>query len=377
MDIRTVGLAVGAAFLVTLGMHFVLLPLARCFGLLDHPNARKKHGQPVPIIGGLAMLAGGLAALCTAAPTIGPRLLAFVVASLVLIVVGLLDDRHDVSWRVRILAQVVAALIMVYVGGVRVEHLGRLFGFDHFLLGVLAVPFTVFATVGTINAVNMVDGLDGLAGSLVTAAFGMLGAAAIYAGNASVAAHAFILAAAVAAFLLFNLHFPRQARARVFMGNAGSAFLGLAIAWIALRLTQNAGHPVSPALGLWLLPVPLIDCLVLMVRRFRQGRSPFAADRTHVHHLMLEAGFTPMGIVATLVGFSLASGLLAGIVLKLHVPMADQLLVVSFFAACGAWYWLTARRARVLVFLRAVRRGPRRRELRTGEPVLAEDHRAG
>src|SRR5690606_12790209 len=138
--------------------------------------------------------------------------------------------------------------------------------FPELTLGALSAPLTVVATVGLINAINLVDGVDGLAGSLVLAAFLMLSAAAVYAGNAALAGETLVLAGAVAGFLLWNFRLPGRRRAAAFMGNSGSALMGLAIAWVCFRLTQNPGHPVSPVLTLWLLPVPVIDCLVLIVR---------------------------------------------------------------------------------------------------------------
>ncbi|MGY0633809.1 MraY family glycosyltransferase [Luteimonas sp. A478] len=254
--------------------------------------------------------------------------MSFSVAALLLTGVGLADDRYDLPWYWRILAQVLAALIMVYGAGVRVEQIGPVVGLDSLAPGWLSVPFTVFATVGIINAVNMIDGADGLAGLLV--------------------------AVAVGAFLLYNMRFPWQARAKVFMGNAGSAFLGLVVAWVVFRLTQNPGHPVSPVLALWLIPI--MDCLVLTVRRTRQGRSPFSAGRDHIHHFMQDAGFGPTQAAVALAGFSLICGLLAGQAMRIDIP--HPVILVAFLALCVFWYWLSARRARTLAFFRVLRRAP-------------------
>lgn len=325
--------------------------MAQRLDLLDYPTGRKDHAHPTPVTGGIAMVAGLLAASLILTD-IGPGAWGFILAAGVLVAVGLLDDKFDLSWRLRIPAQIVAALIMIQVGGVRVEHLGSVFALGELQLGALAVPFTVFATVGIINAVNMIDGVDGLAGGLVLGALVMLGAAALYSGNTVVCVHALILAGAVSGFLVYNLRFPWQRRARVFMGNAGSAFLGLVIAWIAFRLTQNSSHPVTPVLAPWLLPVPIVDCLVLMLRRIRNDQSPFAADRNHIHHLMLEAGFAPMRAVFVLALFSFGCGLCAGLALRMRVP--PLLVLAAFFGLCVAWYWLTSRRARAIGFLRGV-----------------------
>lgn len=347
-------------------------PSARRLNLLDHPNDnRKDHATPTPVTGGIAMVAGVIVAgIATQSPS--PASYAFGMAAILLLVVGVVDDMRDVRWWVRILAQVFAALILIYVGDVRIEQIGPVFGFGNLALGYLSVPFTVFATVGLINAINMVDGMDGLAGSLVLAALVMMFGAAWYSGNLPVGEKLMVLAGAVAAFLLWNLRLPWRPRARAFMGNAGSAFLGLAIAWVAFRLTQNPGHPVSPVLALWLLPIPVMDCLVLIVRRLREGRSPFAAGRDHIHHLMLDAGFSPNWVLAVLVAFSLLCGLVIGQAMRLDVP--HPVLLSAFLLLCGWWYWLTARRARALRFFRRSRgQGPQRdRDVVSAFPATAK-----
>lgn len=343
--------------LATWAIIWLLQPLARPLGLLDFPtNGRKDHGQPTPVTGGLGMvLALTLFFLLVPLPMTQTKW-AFILGAMILVVVGLLDDRHDLRWWWRILAQVVAALVMIFMGEVRIEQLGRAFGFDDLSLGMLSVPFTVFATVGLINAVNMIDGADGIAGTLVAAALLMLAAAAWYAGNEPLGYVALAILAVVVGFLMHNFPFPWRPKARVFMGNAGSAFLGYSIAWISFRLTQNTGHPVSPVLALWLLPIPVMDCLVLIVRRFREGRSPFAAGRDHIHHMMRDAGFGAVRLTLTLAAFSLLAGLCVGQAMRVDIP--DPLLLAGFLVLCAGWYWLTSERSRVDGFLAWLRRSP-------------------
>lgn len=332
-----------------------LQPLARRYGLLDYPAGRKDHAAPTPVTGGVAIFIGCAVAF-VAMQTHSQSLLAFSAAATLVVVVGLYDDLRDLRWQWRILAQAVAALIIIYWGGVRVEQLGPLFGMGEMSLGYLSVPFTVFATIGLINAMNMVDGADGMAGLLGLAALAMLTAAAIYAGNVALAQRLSVLCGGLAAFLAWNIRLPWRPRAKVFLGNAGSALLGLVIAWVAFRLTQNPGHPVNPVLALWLLPIPVMDCLVLIVRRLQEGRSPFAADHDHIHHLMQEAGFGPTRAAMWLTAFSLACGLLAGQAMRLDVP--HPVLLAAFVALCVCWYLLTRRRERAVAFFRRLRRVP-------------------
>jgi UDP-GlcNAc:undecaprenyl-phosphate GlcNAc-1-phosphate transferase len=344
-----------SGFVLTLVVQALLAPIARRLGLLDHPTARKNHFGPTPITGGIAMWTGVLATGAAMFGTVGPGWRGFSTASVVLIVVGLIDDKCDLSWRLRVPAQVLAALCMIFLGGAYVEQLGSLFGFGMLSLGWLAIPFTVLATVGITNAINMVDGADGLAGMLVLSTLVMFEATAMYTGDHVDATRILVVIGAVAAFLAYNLRLPGRPRAKAFMGNAGSGFLGLVIAWFAIRLTQQASHPVGPVLMLWLVPVPLMDCLVLMLHRMRIKRSPFAADHNHIHHLMQDGGFGPTQAAIALSLFSGLCGLLAGLAMLAHV--SHFLLLVAFVALCATWYWMTAKRSRAVHFFRWVHNG--------------------
>ena len=324
-----------AAFAAVALLIVVLEPLAHRVGLLDRPGGRKDHHAPTPVTGGLAIAVGTIVpGIFLTEPT--PALIGLGVAALILLVVGLIDDLRDLPWRVRVLAQVCAALAMIVVGGVQVGWIGAAFGLAPMELGYLSIPFTVIATVGLINALNMVDGLDGLAGTQALCALAMLIAAAIYAGNSELVNGLFAMAGAVAGFLAFNLRLPWQRQARVFLGNSGSAYLGVIIAWASFRLTQNASFPVTPVLAPFLIALPVVDCLVLIVRRVMHRRSPFDADRTHVHHLLLDSGFTVTGVVLMLGFLSLAPGLAAAMALRANVPqpafiLAYLGLVVAYF----------------------------------------------
>ena len=361
-------LAVPAA--ITLGMLLLLQPIAQKLGLLDHPEGRKDHDEPTAATGGLAMAIGIFVAMLWFTDW-SPQIVAFMVAASLIVLVGMLDDHYDLRWWVRVLAQCGAVLVMVYGGGVRIEHIGQVFGMESTGLGVLSVPFTVFATVGVINALNMIDGVDGLAGGISLAGLGMLAAASFYEGNTELAERLVIFIGAVLGFLLMNMRFPWQPRARVFMGDAGSAFLGFSIAWATFRLTQAHGHSVTPILAPWLIATPIIDCVVLIVRRLRRGQSPFRADREHMHHLMLDAGFTPSQLTVTLTAVNLLLGLAAGVALKMKVP--QPLLVAAFVAICLWYFWLTARRERAVSVFARLNRFLTRAHLKS-QDTLASSH---
>jgi UDP-GlcNAc:undecaprenyl-phosphate GlcNAc-1-phosphate transferase len=332
---------------------WMMQPLAERMGLIDHPIGRKDHASPTPVTGGIAIMLGCLVSFF-ALQTNNASMWAFLAAGGVVVITGLVDDLRDMRWYWRILAQSTAALIIIYGGGVRVEQLGPVFGLGEMSLGWASMPFTVFATVGIINAMNMIDGADGLAGLLGLAALAMLAAASVYAGNVVLAERLSVLCGALTGFLAWNIRLPWRPRARVFLGNAGSALLGLVIAWASFRLTQNPGHPVNPVLALWLLPIPVMDCLVLIVRRLREGRSPFAAGRDHIHHLLQDAGFGPTRAAMWLTFFSLVSGLVVGQAMRMDVP--NPLLLAAFILLCMGWFWLSSDRARAVAFFARLRR---------------------
>jgi UDP-GlcNAc:undecaprenyl-phosphate GlcNAc-1-phosphate transferase len=337
-------LLAGVPFLATALLIHILKPVAVRLGLVDHPlSARKTHAAPTPLVGGAAITLAGILAAALLLP-VTRDLTALGAASLLLLAVGTFDDRYDINWRIRIIAQAAAALVLYLWGGVRVESIGNALGFAGHTLGVLSLPFTVLATVGITNAVNWADGVDGLAGSLCLAAFGMLVAASIYAGNASLATDLMLMAGCVMGFLAFNLRTPWRPKATVFLG-CGAEILGLWIAWASFRLTQTPGHPVTPVLAPFLIAPPVIDCLVLIARRLRAKRSPFFADREHMHHRLIDLGLSSTAIVALLVTVSLVVGFIAALSRRAHVP--EPVFPAVYLAATFAYFFITRRAIRV------------------------------
>jgi UDP-GlcNAc:undecaprenyl-phosphate GlcNAc-1-phosphate transferase len=144
-------------------------------------------------------------------------------------------------------------------------------------------------------------------------------------------------------FLAFNLRTPWRPRATVFLG-CGAEILGLWIAWASFRLTQSPLHPVTPVLAPFLIAPPVIDCLVLIVRRLRAGRSPFSADRDHMHHRLTDLGLSATAIVALLVAVTLLVGFCAALARRAHVP--EPLFPAVYLAATCAYFIITRRAMR-------------------------------
>jgi UDP-GlcNAc:undecaprenyl-phosphate GlcNAc-1-phosphate transferase len=308
---------------------------ARRFGLVDLPDARKQHGEAVPLIGGIG-IAFSVCVTGLLLDVDSRAFAVFLVAALPLIVTGLLDDRLDLEPSQRFMVQAVSALILVLGGKVALTGLGDLFGFGVIQLGWMSVPFTLFCAVGLINAFNMADGVDGLAGGLTMASAAMLAVAAAYLDAARELSIAIVLFFAVAGFMIFNLR-HRWRPFRVFMGDAGSMFLGFALAWLALGLSQRAGGALYPICIVWILGLPVMDTVATMFRRARLGRSPFAPDRTHLHHLLLALGLSPTRVVLVEVAAATAMAGIGIAAWRLRVP---EVLLTCSFLAIAATYWL-------------------------------------
>jgi UDP-GlcNAc:undecaprenyl-phosphate GlcNAc-1-phosphate transferase len=306
-------------------------------GVVDVPGGRKVHHGAIPLVGGLAMF-GGLAAVALFALATGhfhARHAAFLAAVSLLVVTGFIDDRSGLSPRRRFVLQAIAALIMVYGADLRLDNFGDLFGFGDVTTGRWAVPVTVFAVIGVINAMNMLDGVDGLAGGVALIVLLVFSAFAAAGGYLQ---HTLLLplASAIIGFMMFNLRTPWRSKAAVFMGDAGSMVLGFALAWYAINLAQFR-HAMTPITAVWILAIPLMDTTSLMVRRVLKGRSPFAADREHLHHILQRAGYTPGQTVAIVYVLSL---LLAAIgVAGWWLDLPEYVMFYGFMALFGLYFY--------------------------------------
>jgi len=199
----------------------------------------------------------------------------------------------------------------------------------------------VFAVVGVVNSLNMMDGLDGLGGSIAFVAFAWYAAVANASGLDVQFKTALIFCGAIAGFLLFNLRFPWQKHARVFLGDAGSLMIGFALGWFAIDLTQGSGRTFPPIAALWVLVLPLADCVSLMTRRLTARKSPFVADSHHIHHYLLARGFTHGQTLGILVGLSALFGAVG--FFAWHLGLPESWLFWPFFFGYFAYhYWIKA-----------------------------------
>ena len=311
--------------------------LAPLLGIVDTPGGRKAHSHPVPLVGGLAIF---LAVLVVAmAVGIAAEAGYFLFALALIIAVGLWDDVSEVSPRLKLTIQVGASAIMIGAAGVDLRTVGDLLGTGTIGLWIFAIPMTIFAIVGVVNSINMMDGMDGLAGSIALVAFLWYTAVAAASGLEAQFAIGLIFCGAIAGFLLFNLRFPWQPRARVFLGDAGSLMIGFALGWFAIDLTQGPGRDFPPICALWILLLPLADCVSLMLRRLAARKSPFVADNRHIHHYLLARGFPHGQALRILIGLSALFGAVGYLAWRSGVP-EPYLFWPFFFGFFGYHAWI-------------------------------------
>ncbi len=355
-------------FLLTATLIYILKPSAIYLGLVDRPDKRKHHQGEIPLVGGLGIFSGFLITSVVLG-LIDQSIVAFFVGGLILIVVGVVDDFRELSSTVRFIAQISAASIMIFFGGGVLLDFGALtWDGSLFSLGLFAIPLTIFATVGVINAVNMSDGIDGLSGSLVLMTLAGLVIVTLVEQSYAELQLLLVLIAAVIAFLCFNFRFPWRKKAGVFMGDAGSMFLGFAITWFFIQLTQGSDKVVAPVTVLWFLAIPLFDTVGIMLRRLLKGMSPFAADREHFHHVLLLAGFSVAQSVLIMSGLA-GVGVVIGLTGEyLHLP--EMLMFALFLLLFGAYFYGMRHAWKVMRFLKRSicrrRHNKERRQLNQG-----------
>lgn len=320
----------------------IIRRLAPRLALVDHPNSRKQHSAPTPLVGGLGMFIALWIASLLFLPAEPKHNIHIALASGILLL-GLLDDRFGLKALPRLMFQAFLALGMIYLADIRLYELGNLNFSGNVQLGILSVPLTIIGMVGVINAVNFSDGLDGLAGGLVLVAFGCLLLLSQFAGAHRLSLELILTIGVLMGFWVLNARYFRRNKAAVFMGDAGSMLLGFLLAWYFISMSQGEERLFSPVTTLWIFALPLFDTVGMMLRRILHGRSPFSADREHLHHIFLRAGFSVSKTVTVMLLIAVALGMVGVLGELLNVPEGVMfwgfiiLFGVYFFAMMHAW----------------------------------------
>lgn len=304
-----------------------LRPVARKIRLVDLPNHRKSHKGAVPLIGGVSAFAGLLVAWLISMP-VANGFGIYLLCSLLLVVLGAIDDARDIPARFRLWAQIALGALLALGSGVYLTSLGNLLGFGSISLGWFGPLVTVAAVIGATNAYNMMDGIDGLAGSMSLVTLVSLACLFTLAPGFSLElALAVTIGMALLPFMAANLRiYPF--RKKIFMGDAGSMFIGFSVVWLLVNGAQESDAAFRPVTALWLIAVPLMDMVAIMIRRARKGQSIMAPDREHLHHICMRAGFSDR---QALLLITMVSIILAGIGVVGEMVQAPEWLMFALF----------------------------------------------
>ncbi|WP_345852211.1 UDP-N-acetylglucosamine--undecaprenyl-phosphate N-acetylglucosaminephosphotransferase [Shewanella algae] len=323
-------------------------PIAQKIGLVDLPNERKTHVGAIPLIGGLSIYCSVFLVSSIVFEQSQVFNLYLISAALILFL-GVLDDKYDLSVRVRIVAQIITSSILIFGAGFYLTSFGGIIYFFELKLGYVGVFVTILAVIGAINAFNMVDGIDGLAGMLSLVTFASLALLFYTSGN-----HWFILPllfiGAIIGYLIFNLKWPFESVQKIFMGDAGSMLIGLTVVWLLVLGVEAETQVFAPVTALYLIGIPLMDMAAIMYRRVKKGMSPFKPDRDHLHHIFERAGYSRK---QTLVRITLASIVLAAVGICgewLHVP--EWIMFFGFIGIFVAYNWALAHVWQILTWFR-------------------------
>ena len=248
------------------------------------------------------------------------------ICALLIMIFMIFDDFLTIKPVLRLLFQFFISGLMIAMSGEYISNIGNLFGTGDINLGILSIPFTIFCVVGIMNAFNMIDGLNGICAALALIPITYL----TVLGNFSYGL--LIPIGAILGFLAYNLGYFGKKR-RVFLGDSGSNMLGFAVAFVCIEYSQNINHSsyINPVTALWLVSIPLVDCIAVMISRAINGIMPFRPGREHLHHRLLNIGIKPKKILLIIVFSSILFSYL-GFLIELIYPDKEY---ISFYAFCS------------------------------------------
>jgi len=319
-------------FVITFISILLFIRLAPKLGFVDIPNERSMHTKPIPRGAGIAFVVSALFVLLILIIADYQQLSKYLytyLAILIVFIAGAIDDKIGVSPKVKFIFIFLASLLL-YSDGIVIERIGVYLGHEIFLPSLLIFPFTFFAIAGFTNALNLLDGLDGLAGTVSIIMMGAFMWIGYLHQDSLMIILSIVFIPALGAFLLFNWN-----PAKIFMGDSGSLTLGFVISILAVKAT----HYVAPTAVLFMLAIPVLDTFVVMTRRIQRGRSPFSADKNHMHHVLYnryeDVKFTVIIIVYiqiafTMIGYQLRDAddflslILFGILFFIFLNLLDQ-----------------------------------------------------
>ena len=326
------------AFCCTCWIHPYILKVAKLKNIVDNPDARKLQRRPVPVLGGLTVGFGVLAGLMGFS-LFGDfaEMFPVLAAIVIIMIVGLMDDVISLSSWVRVVVEVILVLYLMFATDSRIDNLYGLWGVHH-LPDYVSMPLTVVACVGIINAINLIDGVDGISAGYTIVSSILFGVMFYALGNLRMVALAAVVVASLLPFLLHNV-FGKHSK--MFIGDAGALSLGVVFSVFVITMLSGGESQVEIGAKLGLVPftlavlcVPVFDTLRVMCTRMLSGKSPFCPDKTHLHHLFIEVGYSHIGTTLSIIGINLFVVLCWYLAYRLGLSVDVQLWVVVVLGVC-------------------------------------------
>jgi len=313
---------------------FFFRKFSKSTGLVDVPDGvRKTHEGLIPLGGGMAIALAFSISLFFFGE-VNNFLFVLVSATLLLMVVGIIDDYNSLPISIRLIAQIISSWLVILFSGIYVSDLGNLLGIGNIYLGQLGIPVTIFMVVGVCNAFNMLDGMDGLV-TIVSFISVLFIAFNLYlSGNDF--SWAISLLGALGVFFLFNFGVLGK-KHRMFLGDSGALSLGFFVAWMLIYLTQEPNMLMPPVSAIWIILIPLIDALSAFYRRIRAGKKIFIGDRKHLHFILLERGNSKLSVLLL---FSLISFFCCSVALICSILKVEEYFLFYGFLTLWAFYLL-------------------------------------
>ncbi len=315
------------AVIISLIMTPIVRKLAFKVGAIDIPkDDRRVHNKPMPLMGGVAIYIAIVVSALTLLP-IDKSLISIIIGGTIILISGIIDDLKGLSPKMKIVFQLSAGLVLI-LGDVKVDFITNPFSSQSTLLYLkwLSIPITLFWVVGITNTLNLIDGLDGLAAGVAMISSLSLMFVASKFGYGNIIILSAIVAGSCLGFLPYNFN-----PAKIFMGDTGALFLGFMLAAISIEGVMKSVATIAIIVPILILGVPIFDTTFAIFRRLLNGQSIMSADKGHLHHRLLNRGYSQRKTVLTLYGISGIFGLFAVLVAKYNSKQAVYLSVVLFF----------------------------------------------
>ncbi len=329
------------AFIATVWFQPHILRIAKYKNIVDNPDARKLQRIPIPVMGGVVVVFGILVGIMSYS-IFGNfnNMFAVIAAVVVIMFVGLVDDIHSLSPRIRFIIEIFIVLYLVYATGNQINNFHDLWGVA-ILPRWASVPLTVFACVGIINAINLIDGVDGYSSGYCVMASLYFGFTFFKLGNMQMVTLAAIMIAALIPFFCCNV-FGKHSK--MFIGDAGTLSMGVLISTFVRNMLTATTDPTPIASNLGLIPlslaimsIPIFDTLRVMSARIVRGTSPFYPDKTHLHHAFIDLGFSHIGTTVSILCMNTIVVATWYIAYKLGVSVNVQLYIVIAMSALATF----------------------------------------